>query len=124
MLEVWNLRRRMIAQTYNIHLDSSNSKLHCVYPSDGSVFQLFIVRTSQRDLVQDQLKRMGIGSAVHYPIPDHLQTAKMDSSFPRVMLPETEKACAEVLSLPCYPELSSWEVEQVCAAVNESLADI
>jgi dTDP-4-amino-4,6-dideoxygalactose transaminase len=121
MFEVWNLRRRMIAQTYNIHLDSSNSKLHCVYPSDGSVFQLFIVRTSQRDLVQDHLKRMGIGSAVHYPIPDHLQTVGLNSSNPQVRLPETEKACAEVLSLPCYPELSSWEVEQVCAAVNEIL---
>jgi len=119
MLEVWNLRRRMIAQTYNIHLESSNSKLHSDYPSDGSVFQLFVVRTSQRDLVQDHLKRKGIGSAVHFPIPDHLQTVGLNSSYPRVRLPETEKACAEVLSLPCYPELSSWEVEQVCAAVNE-----
>lgn len=124
MLEVWNLRRRMIAQTYNIHLKSSNSKLHSEYPSDGSVYQLFVVRTSKRDLVQDHLKRMGIGSAVHYPIPDHLQTAGWNSSYPRVRLPETEKSCTEVLSLPCYPELSSWEVEQVCAAVNESLADI
>jgi dTDP-4-amino-4,6-dideoxygalactose transaminase len=123
MLEVWNLRRRMIAQTYNIHLDSSNSKLHCEYPSDGSVFQLFVVQTSQRDHVQDHLKRKGIGSAVHYPIPDHLQKAGMNASYPRSRLPETEKACAEVLSLPCYPELSSWEVEQVCAAVNESLAN-
>ena len=119
MLEEWNLRRRMIAQTYNIHLESSNSKLHSDYPSDGSVFQLFVVRTSQRDLVQDHLKRKGIGSAVHFPIPDHLQTVGLNSSYPRVRLPETEKACAEVLSLPCYPELSSWEVEQVCAAVNE-----
>lgn len=123
MLEVWNLRRRMIAQTYNIHLESSNSKLHWDSPSDGSVFQLFVVRTSQRDRVQDHLKRKGIGSAVHYPIPDHLRTSGLKSSNPQVRLPETEKACAEVLSLPCYPELSSWEVEQVCAAVNESLAD-
>lgn len=122
MLEVWNLRRRMIAQTYNIHLKSSNSKLHSDYPSDGSVYQLFVVRTSKRDLVQNHLKRMGIGSTVHYPIPDHLQTAGLNSSYSRVSLPETEKACTEVLSLPCYPELSSWEVEQVCAAVNESLA--
>ena len=124
MLEEWNLRRRMIAQTYNIHLESNNSKLRCDYPYNGSVYQLFVVRTSHRDLVQDHLTRKGIGSAVHYPIPDHLQTWGLNSSHPRVKLPETENACAEVLSLPCYPELSAWEVEQVCAAVNESLADI
>lgn len=121
MLEVWNLRRRMIAQTYNIHLESSNSKLQSDYSSDGSVYQMFVVRTSKRDLVQDHLKRMGIGSAVHYPIPDYLHIADLNSSYPLVSLPETEKACAEVLSLPCYPELSSWEVEQVCSAVNEIL---
>jgi dTDP-4-amino-4,6-dideoxygalactose transaminase len=47
----------------------------------------------------------------------------LNSSFPRIRLPETEKACAEVLSLPCYPELTSREIEQVCTVIEESLRD-
>jgi dTDP-4-amino-4,6-dideoxygalactose transaminase len=121
LLEEWNLRRRMIAQTYKIHLDSSNSILQFDQPSNGSVNQLFVVRTSKRKHVRDFLSKKGIGSAIHYPIPDHLQTAGLNSHYPRVRLPETEKASAQVLSLPCYPELTSWEIEQVCLAVNESL---
>lgn len=121
MLEEWNLRRRMIAQTYNIYLESTNSKIRCDLPSDGSVFQLFVVRTAQRDYIQDYLSRKGIGTAIHYPMPDHLRTAGLNLNNPIVRFPETEKSCAEVLSLPCYPELNSWEVQKVCEVVNESL---
>lgn len=124
MLEEWNLRRRMIAQTYNIHLESVNSSIYCDFPSDGSVFQLFVIRTSQRDYVRKYLHRNGIGTAIHYPVPDYLQTAGFNLSNPTQRLPETEKSCAEVLSLPCYPELNSWEVKKVCEVVNESLANL
>ncbi len=124
MLEEWNLRRRMIAQTYNIHLETSDPRIHCDSPSDGSVFQFFVIRTSQRDYVRDYLHRKGIGTAIHYPVPAYLQTAGINLSDPNQRLPGTEKACAEVLSLPCYPELNSWEVKKVCEVVNESLANL
>lgn len=124
MLEEWNLRRRMIAQTYNIHLESSNGNIRYDFPSDGSVIQLFVIRTSQRDYIQDYLSRKGIGTAIHYPLPDHVQTAGLNLNNPIIRLPETEKSCAEVLSLPCYPELNSWEVKRVCDVINESLAYI
>jgi dTDP-4-amino-4,6-dideoxygalactose transaminase len=121
MLEEWNLRRRMIAQTYKIHLGNSSSIINYDFQSNGSVFQHFVIRTSKRNQVRDYLSRKGIGSAIHYPVPDHLQTAGLNSSYPRIRLPETEKACAEVLSLPCYPELTSREIEQVCTTIDESL---
>jgi aminotransferase EvaB len=124
MLAEWNLRRRLVAQTYDIHLDSSNSDLKYDYQSNGSVFQLFVIRTSKRDRVQKHLARMGIGSEIHYPIPDHRLIAGLNSGYPRVRLPETEKACAEVLSLPCYPELTTWEIEKICSTVNDVLVDI
>jgi dTDP-4-amino-4,6-dideoxygalactose transaminase len=123
MLEEWNLRRRMIAQTYKIHLGNSSSKIKYDFQANGSVFQHFVVRTVKRTQVRDYLSRKGIGSAIHYPVPDHLQTVGLNSSFPRIRLPETEKACAEVLSLPCYPELTSREIEQVCTVIEESLRD-
>ena len=121
MLEEWNLKRRMIAQTYNIHLDSSNSKIQFEQQLDGSVFQLFVIRIPKRDYVKSFLESKKIGCAIHYAIPDHLWTAGLNSHYSRVHLPETEKASAEVLSLPCYPELTSREIEQVCSIVNESL---
>lgn len=123
MLEEMNLKRRMIAQTYNINLDTSNSKLHCDYHPEQSVFQLFVVRTDHRDLLRDSLERRGIGCGVHYAMPDHLHDACQNLGYLPGMLPETELASREVLSLPCYPELTSWEIEQVCVAVNECLAE-
>ncbi|UCD41896.1 MAG: DegT/DnrJ/EryC1/StrS family aminotransferase [Chloroflexota bacterium] len=121
MLDEWNLKRRMIAQTYNIHLDRSNSNIQFDYQNDGSVFQLFVVRIPKRDYVKSFLESKEIGSAIHYAIPDHWWIAGLNSNYSRFRLPETEKASAEVLSLPCYPELTSWEIEQVCVTVNESL---
>lgn len=123
MLEEMNLKRRMIAQTYNINLDTSNSKLHCDYHPEQSVFQLFVVRTDHRDPLRDSLERQGIGCGVHYAMPDHLHDSCQNLGYLAGMLPETERASREVLSLPCYPELTSWEIEQVCAAVNECLAE-
>jgi dTDP-4-amino-4,6-dideoxygalactose transaminase len=123
LLEEWNLKRRMIAQTYNINLDTSGSKLQCDYHPEHSVFQNFVVRTPYREHLYESLVRKGIGCGVHFPIPDHLQTACSDLGYLPGMLPETEKASAEVLSLPCFPELTSWEVEQVCFGVNESLSE-
>ena len=124
LLEEWNLKRRMIAQTYNIHLDTSGSKLQCDYQPEGSVFQRFVVRTPYREQLYESLRSKGIGCGVHFPLPDHLHAACSDLGYLPGMLPETEKAISEVLSLPCFPELTSWEVEQVCFAVNESLAEL
>lgn len=121
LLEEWNLKRRMIAQTYNIHLNNTNSKIQFDYQNDGSVFQLFVIRTSQRDYLKSFLASKAIGSAIHYAIPDHLWIAGLNSQHSRLRLPETEKASTEVLSLPCYPELTSWEIEQICSVVNKGL---
>jgi dTDP-4-amino-4,6-dideoxygalactose transaminase len=123
LLEEWNLKRRMIAQTYNINLDTSGSKLQCDYHPEHSVFQCFVVRTPYREHLFESLLNKGIGCDIHFPVPDHLQNVCSDLGYLPGMLPETEKASTEVLSLPCFPELTSWEVEQVCYAVNESLVD-
>jgi dTDP-4-amino-4,6-dideoxygalactose transaminase len=63
----------------------------------------------------------GIGTDVHYPVPDHRQGAWRASPWAQVSLPETERACGEVLSLPCFPELTDDEVSTVIAAVEASL---
>ncbi len=120
LLEEMNLSRRMIAQTYAINLDDLAAELSCINQINGSVFQHYVIRTEHRDILQKYLFNHGVGSTVHYPAPDYVYTAQDQGS----RLANTEKACAEVLSLPCYPELNPWEIERICGSVKQSLAEI
>lgn len=123
LLEEWNLHRRMIAQTYKINLDASSLNIQSEYQPECSVFQTFTLRSPIREKIMQGLKRNGIGCKVQFPLLDHLHPACSDLGYLPGMLPETEKTSTEVLSLPCFPELTSWEVEKVCQAVNEALVD-
>jgi dTDP-4-amino-4,6-dideoxygalactose transaminase len=62
----------------------------------------------------------GIGTEVHYPIADHQQPAWEAAPWAQVSLPNTEASCREVLSLPCYPELTVDEVGEVIAAMRDA----
>jgi dTDP-4-amino-4,6-dideoxygalactose transaminase len=63
------------------------------------------------------LAGLGIGTDIHYPVPDHLQQAfARAGSSPA--LPVTEAAAREVLSLPCFPDMTDDEVERVVMACN------
>ena len=124
LLEEWILSRRMIAQTYTICFDDLAAELNCVRQINGSVFQHYVIRTRHRDLLQKNLIQNGIGSTVHYPAPDYVFTSNEQGDEQWKTLPGTEKACAEVLSLPCYPELNPWEIERICGLIRQSLAEI
>ena len=124
LLEEWNLSRRMIAQTYTICFDDLAAVLNCVRQINGSVFQHYVIRTRHRDFLQKTLIQNGIGSTVHYPAPDYVYTSNEQGDEQWKTLPGTENACAEVLSLPCYPELNPWEIERICGLIRQSLAEI
>lgn len=81
------------------------------------VAHLAVLRTPTRDHDRMKLMEFGIETAIHYPIPDHLQPA-WRHHFGNITLPNTEKHCAEVLTLPCFPELTDYEVERVCEALR------
>jgi dTDP-4-amino-4,6-dideoxygalactose transaminase len=112
----WNERRRAIACAYS----EAFRQAPLVLPAslgDDYVAHLFVVRTSRRDQLKLALARMGIGAEIHYPIPDYRQES-VRSSLPLVRnLPVTEQCCREVLTLPCFPELSDPEVRLVIEAV-------
>jgi aminotransferase EvaB len=115
-LKGWNLRRREIADRY---LDSiRNAAVRLPPASDATyVAHLYVVRTDARDSLRIHLAESGISSEVHYPIPDYRQLALAGiAAFEE--LPETERACREILSLPCFPEMSNEEVDIVAQAVN------
>jgi perosamine synthetase len=84
--------------------------------ADGAmhVYHQYTIRASQRDRLQTQLAEAGVGSGVYYPTPIH----RLPSYGQDLDLPETERACREVLSLPVHPALDPADVEAIVAAVN------
>jgi len=67
------------------------------------------------------LQEQGIGSEVYYPVPIHQQRFYVEELGYNQTLPETEKAAAEVLSLPVHPGLSQEDLETVVRAINTFL---
>jgi dTDP-4-amino-4,6-dideoxygalactose transaminase len=122
-LDAMNARRREIAARYTQGLAGiSGIALPRVEPSDMSfVYHLYVLRSPVRDALRQSLAKQGISAQVHYPIPAHRQPAFAAQG--NVQLPHTDRAAAEVLSLPIYPELSDAEVDEVIAAVRVAVRD-
>lgn len=115
-LDGWNERRRQIADLYKKTIDSS-AVITPGISDEGYVAHLYAIRCSDREGLKGFLKDQGIASDVHYPIPDYRQPF-LQERFSDLALPETEKACAELLTLPCFPEMLDSEVTVVALAVN------
>ncbi|MGB7601175.1 MAG: DegT/DnrJ/EryC1/StrS family aminotransferase, partial [Candidatus Sulfotelmatobacter sp.] len=84
-----------------------------------AVYHLYVVRTDDRDGMMKHLKKAGIGTGIHYPIPLHLQKAYVGMNYTKGDFPVTEKAAAEIVSLPMFPQLMS---EQQARVVDEILS--
>jgi dTDP-4-amino-4,6-dideoxygalactose transaminase len=115
-IEERNRRRRAIASTYHEHFADLDLDLPVVPTNAESVYNLFVVGSNDRDGLQRRLAEQGVNSLVHYDRPLHRQPALQDRVV-RPRRPErTERLCRRVLSLPCFPELTDSEVEQVIQA--------
>ncbi|HEX3991150.1 MAG TPA: DegT/DnrJ/EryC1/StrS family aminotransferase [Acetobacteraceae bacterium] len=115
-LDAANARRRDIARAYDAVLGARAPRRR---RGSEHVYHQYVVRTPERDRMQATLRERGVGSGIHYPVPVHLQPAYAN----RVLLGPsgcavTERAAAEVLSLPLYPELTEDQVGQVCRAID------
>jgi dTDP-4-amino-4,6-dideoxygalactose transaminase len=116
-LERENDLRRGIAARYAEGLASAAGlELPREAPGARHVYHLYVVRTPQRDALAGHLRSCGIGTAVHYPLPVHLQPAYC-GRLRTGPLPVTEQAGREVLSLPMFAELTAPEVEAVINGV-------
>lgn len=119
-LDAWNARRRAIADLYQKMLAGAKLDLLRDEPHSESVYHLFAVYVDNRDAVRAALQARGVETAMHYPLPLHLQPAFTALGCQRGSFPHAERACERVLSLPLFPELSD---EQVAYAAK-TLADI
>jgi len=89
-----------------------------IEPVNDSIFNQYTIRVERRDELQAHLKAKGIGSAVYYPVPLHLQPCFEYLGYKQGAFPESERAAKEVLSLPIYPELTSAQLDEVITAVR------
>ncbi len=121
-LDEWNARRRANASRYDALLRNIPDLVLPAVASWGEhVFHQYTVRVPRRDGVQKFLADRGIASTVYYPTPIHLQPIYAALGYRPGDLPETERAAAEVLSLPMYPELTAGQMERVAEAVRSAL---
>jgi len=121
-LPAWNERRRELAALYSAELEGSGVELQVEEPWARAVQHLYVIRHDRRDALQAELKRRGVGTLVHFPIPLHLQRCFAVSGQPPVRLPVVERECQRLLSLPLYPELGDDQVRYVAGAVRASVA--
>ncbi len=77
------------------------------------------VREGRRDDLRAFLSERGVGTEIYYPIPVHRQECYRDEAFSRVDLPETDAACAEILNLPMFPELTEAEQHTVVEQIRQ-----
>jgi dTDP-3-amino-3,4,6-trideoxy-alpha-D-glucose transaminase len=123
-LRAWNERRRALAALYAAELEGTALRLPREQPWARTVWHLYVVRHPRRDALQEALRRRGVGTLVHYPVPLHLMKAFAASAGRAGDFPVAERACAEVLSLPLHPAMSDEDARAVAAAVRAALDEI
>jgi dTDP-4-amino-4,6-dideoxygalactose transaminase len=116
-LDEWNTARNEVAQFYTELLKESSYKLPAHLSDSECVWHCYVIETPERDRIRSALQDVGIQSAVHYPVPIHLQKAYAHLGYKSGDLPVTEAVCEQCLSLPIYPELSKDKISRVASAL-------
>ena len=121
----WNERRSQTAAWYRAALeDAADLVLPVEAPwTQRHAYHLFVVRLPHhdRDRVLRALNERGIGAGIHYPLAVHLQLPCEHLDLGPGSFPHAERACAEVLSLPIFPEITRAQIEYVARALREVL---
>ena len=121
-LEAWTAARRAIAERYRGLLAGLPLTLPVERAPARHIYHLYTVRHAQRDALAKTLADLGVGSAVHYPLP--VPGQPMFGGGGEREYPHAWQASREVLALPCFPELRDDEVTAVAAAVREACARV
>jgi len=119
-LDAWNTERNNIAKKYTEQLKSCEALVLPVVAKDcTSVFHLYIIRTNQRNQLQEYLTSKNIGTLIHYPVPPHLQEAYKELNYKKGDFEIAETIAETALSLPIYPGLSDTEINYVCDCIKD-----
>lgn len=128
-LDGWSARRRENAAAYNRRFQDSGltgkglvRTPAAVYESSGDrnhhIYNQYTLRVKDRDGLMKHLKDHGVGAAIYYPLPLHLQECFKDLGYKAGDFPESERAAAEVVSIPIYPELNDRQKDYVVDTIK------
>jgi dTDP-4-amino-4,6-dideoxygalactose transaminase len=118
-LAAWTEARRANAARYRGLFAAAKVPAELVVPTDapGHIYNQFSVRAPRRDALREHLTKSGIGTEIYYPVPFHMQPCFADLGYAQGAFPHSERAAAEVLALPIFPELTAsqqaYVVEQI-----------
>lgn len=122
-LPEWNKKRRECARHYDEFLSSAEEVIRPFCPDwVRAVYHLYVIRVKDRDTLQKELAQSGIGTAIHYPVPLHLQRAYGNLGYNKGAFPVSEKVASEILSLPMYPQLHVEQIRRVAREVVKCLS--
>ncbi len=122
-LRAWNEQRRKHADRYTVLLKDLEGIGTPVEPECcRGVYHLYVIRTKDRDALQQFLLKRSISTGLHYPIPLHRQRAYAGHGFTDGDYPVAEEASREILSLPMFPSLTEWQQDLVVEGIRSFAA--
>jgi len=132
-IDGWNTARRGLAENYRILFEQAGLSETGPYPQNGvvlpltrsravHVFHQYVIRVRRRDQLKAFLRDRGVESEVYYPLALHQQPALRYLGYAQGAFPESERAAAEVLALPIFPQLTLQEQEIVVSAIADFLS--
>ncbi len=121
-LPAWTDARRAHAARYTELLQAVDGvTVPQVMEGANPVWHLYVILVEQRDALMEALKEKGVNTALHYPVPLHLQNAYKHLQLPAGTFPVAEQCAERLISLPMFPELTQQQIEHVCASLRDCL---
>jgi dTDP-4-amino-4,6-dideoxygalactose transaminase len=122
-IKEWTGQRQQVASWYNDALKGvGDLVLPAVAKGATHVYHLYVIRTAQRNKLQEYLTANNIGTLIHYPVPPHLQDAYQHLRYKKGDFPLAEEIAETCLSLPIWPGMEQKHVESVCAFIVKFFA--
>jgi dTDP-4-amino-4,6-dideoxygalactose transaminase len=118
-LDAWNASRRDLAAQYNRALGNIPD-ISTPYEAPGSkhVYHLYIIQSSRRDLMRENLKKSGVATGIYYPQPLHLTQPCQELGYGVGDFPISERASSGSLAIPIYPEMTAEQVDMVIRGIK------
>ena len=118
-LDEWTEARRARAAQYGSLLQGAAVLTPVEKDYARHVYHLYVIRSQRRDALRQYLRDNGVGTAIHYPVPVHVQPGYADLGNGRGSFPVSERLAGEILSLPMFPELTDAETQHTAAMIRQ-----
>jgi dTDP-4-amino-4,6-dideoxygalactose transaminase len=119
-LDAWSDKRRQNAALYDRLLsDCPKVTRPYVAPHNTTIYNQYVIRSPNRDALKDHLTKAGIGAEIYYPVSLHQQECFRSLGYATGAFPESEKAAAQTLAIPIFPELTEAQIRYVAGTIRD-----